>query len=288
MTKLLQMIHGRYLIHRKVGSGGFGTVYQADDTLLQRPVALKEIAVTSQTATVPHRSPLYEARMLASYPHPHIPHVYDVFSWEASDDESLYIVMEWIEGVLLTSYRQSLASTPFLACVQLSMQLCRVVQFLHEKNIILRDIKPGNILVTRTGKIYLVDFGTLIQYTPGLPRDIDPCWSYGYEAPELMERRAQSSPVTDIYSLGLTLYELFFQRSLIFEDGKPAIQFPECEDLARLLCSMTAKDPSHRPQTVREIQKQFRHLLAYARTHPSLSLKDKTVFGSDPLDSNPF
>lgn len=271
MAQMLQMIQGRYLVRRAVDQGGFGTIYLTDDTRLHRTVALKEIQVDEHTEVVSHRSPIHEARMLAQLaPHAHIPTVFDVFL----EEQQFYIAMQWIEGKTLDAYRKEIGGPgkplPFGEFFRLSLQLCRALRFLHERQVplILRDLKPQNLIVSREGRLYLVDFGSAIDFVPDLVRDQSTCWCSGYTAPEVEHGAAQSSIRTEMYSMGVTLYELLFNRRFVWLDGEGDIQLSAYPSLEDLLRRMTDNDPAGRPQSVKAVESDLKRIRAEVKAHP--------------------
>ncbi len=121
--------------------------------------------------------------------------------------------MDWIDGESLDEYYQrssaisSRAGLPFEEVLDIGLQLCKVLDYLHTRKppIIFRDLKPGNIMRTRTGDLYLIDFGIARRFVPGKRKDTIPLGSPGYAAPE-QYGTAQTTPRSDLYSLGVLLY----------------------------------------------------------------------------------
>lgn len=198
------ILQNRYNILEVVGRGGMGTVYRATHAILQRDVAIKEMVVPDavqrvQAVRLFHK----EARVLAALDHPGLVRVTDCFE----EGGSLYLVMDFIAGETL----EQRAARPVEAAVVLDwmLQVCDVLAYLHgqEHPIIVRDVKPGNIMLDARGKIRLVDFGiarvlvpkpstsTLIAVTPGFA----PVEQYG---------GGECDARTDLYALGATLYVL--------------------------------------------------------------------------------
>lgn len=267
-----QMVGNRYLLHQRVRQGGFGTVYRAEDTLLQRPVALKEISVKKETWVVPYQTPLYEARALAALAHPHIPTVFDLVT-NGRGAEKHYIVMEWIEGMPLLEYRAALGdlASPKARgrCLSLGEQLCKIVLFFHERPLpmILRDLKPANLLVTPGGKLYLVDLGAVQPFDPHIGKDQYPCGSPGYIAPEVLFHLAPSSVGSDLYSLGVTLAELFLNRHFVGEDAPVEVSCPQFPELERLLRKLVSRESWRRPLSAREALHTLQQLRAELPSH---------------------
>lgn len=205
----------RYCIIEEVGSGGFGSVYKAKDTLNEdRLVAIKEVSL----AGLPARARLEatgsferEASLLSQLSHPSLPRLYD----HVQRPERWYLVMDFIIGETLDAYQSRAPRQRLLLSetLDIGIQLCAVLHYLHAQQppIIFRDLKPANIIRGPTGKIYLIDFGIARYFKFGQPKDTMPLGSPGYAAPE-QYGRAQTTPRADIYSLGAVLHQLLTTR----------------------------------------------------------------------------
>jgi hypothetical protein len=198
-----QIIRG-YEIRAPVGAGGFGAVYRAYQPSVQREVAVK--IILPQYANQPEfiRRFETEAHLVARLEHPHIVPLYDY--WREPD--GAYLVMRWLRG---GSLRAALARGPWPveAVARLLDQVAGALSVAHRQSIVHRDIKPDNILLDEDGHAYLTDFGIAkdIARSAGLTGEDVIAGSLAYIAPE--QAQAQPvSPQTDIYSLGVTMYEL--------------------------------------------------------------------------------
>ena len=207
----MKLLKQRYHILNQIGKGGFGAVYVAEDTQLgNRHLAIKEMSqngLSSQEITEATENFKHEALLLAALKHPMLPSIYDHFS-EAG---SWYLVMDFIAGETLETYAQKRPESrlPVEETLQLGMQLCAVLDYLHNRRqpIIFRDLKPSNIMRTPEGTLYLIDFGIARHFKPGQARDTIAFGSPGYAAPE-QYGKAQTTARSDIYSLGATLHSL--------------------------------------------------------------------------------
>ncbi|MGH3566811.1 MAG: protein kinase domain-containing protein [Pseudonocardia sp.] len=192
---------GRYRLHEQLGSGGMGVVWRATDELLDRQVAIKRIRLDGDPAALTRQRMLREARIAARLHHPHIVTIFDVLTVQ---DEP-WLVMEYLPSESLSDVLDRGALPPGQVAV-IGVQIADALVAAHARGIVHRDVKPGNILLSRTGEIKLTDFGIsrvagdatltstgLITGTPA------------YLAPEVC-RGEPGGNASDIYSLGATLY----------------------------------------------------------------------------------
>ncbi len=201
----------RYHIASQVGKGGFGAVYKAEDIQLgNRLLAVKEMSqwgLSSQEIIEATDAFKREAHMLADLKHPNLPSIYDYFN-EAG---RWYLVMDFIEGETLEEHlnNEKIGHLPYEKVLQIGIQLCTVLGYLHTRQppIIFRDLKPTNIMLSADGQLYLIDFGIARHFKLGQTKDTIAFGSPGYAAPE-QYGKTQSTPCTDIYSLGVTLHQL--------------------------------------------------------------------------------
>ena len=207
-----QTIHQRYRIERLLGRGGFGAVYQAWDTALDGPVALKENLESFPGA---ERQFELEARLLFKLRHPNLPRVIDFFSLPPKEGHGSFAVMDYIEGedlgTLLSNANAPLPQDKLLDWIA---QVCDALSYLHSQNppIIHRDIKPANIRITPSGRAILVDFGIAKIYSPGLKTTVAArAVSHGYSPPE-QYGAGSTDARSDIYSLAATTYHLLSGR----------------------------------------------------------------------------
>jgi eukaryotic-like serine/threonine-protein kinase len=198
------LLNGRYRLDAQIGTGGMSTVYRAFDTVLERQVAIKlmhrEIASDSDQLERFRR----EARAVAQLNHPHIVTVIDA----GEDDNTPYIVFEYIEGETLKDRIRRFGRLPISEAVAYAVEIARALGVAHERGIVHRDVKPQNVLVDEEGAAKVTDFGiarTLDQ--EGLTADGRVLGTTDYVSPE----QALGHPVTgqsDLYSLGIVLFEM--------------------------------------------------------------------------------
>jgi eukaryotic-like serine/threonine-protein kinase len=282
-----------YRITERLGGGGMGVVYAADDTRLGRRVALKflprELSTDSQAIERFQR----EARAASALNHPHICTIHDIGSADDPDGVQHYIVMEMLEGQTLKHLIGG-KPLPIETVFELGIQIADALGAAHAKGIIHRDIKPANVFVTRTGHAKVLDFGVAKLDTHAVAdvssdigqmptvsaADPEPLTSPGlaigtidYMSPE-QARGAEVDGRSDLYSLGLVLYEMGTGRpavsgrnsALVFDailhqtPAAPVRLNPQVPiDLERIIMRAIDKDRSVRYQTASDLAADLRH-----------------------------
>ena len=257
------LLAGRYRVLAKVGEGGFGEVYKARDIQRRhRLVAIKQINLGGLSARqIIEATDSYnrEVSMLSRLSHRNLPRIYDHFT----DATHWYVVMQYIEGETLEDYlkRAKGGHLPLKEVRAIGVQLSNVLFYLHAQTppIIFRDVKPANIMRTRRGRLYLIDFGIARHFNRDKKRDTGPLGSPGYAAPE-QYGRAQSTAKTDIYGLGVTLQTLLTGKEPLDDEpataptGKP---HPTSQHLQQLLNQMQTADSFWRPHTMWDVKKRL-------------------------------
>ena len=206
---------GKYRILSSLGSGGFGTVYLAEDTWIDKKVALK----------VPHKQNLdsvemlKEPRLLASMSHPNI---VTVLTAEKQDDV-FFIVMEYVPGETLENLIVREGVLDLTKALDFSCQICNAVDHAHRAGILHRDLRPGNMLVSETGMLKVTDFGTS-RYLEIAAHGTTVIGSPPYMAPEQFHGKAVFA--SDLYSVGVTMYQML--------TGTMPYDTPAPADIARL------------------------------------------------------
>ncbi len=256
---------GRYEVIGELGRGGMGIVYKARDTVLDRIVALKVLPDTLKENPQALKNFLREAKAAAQLNHPGIVTVYD-----AGEQLGVwYIAMEFVDGLTLKQIVRQRGRIAAGGVVHVLVQLCEALAYAHEKKIVHRDIKTANTMWTGDRKVKIMDFGlarvveevrnhtTVVSGTPY------------YMSPEQTLGQA-IDPRTDLYSLGVTIFELATGK-LPFTEGNlpyhhvhtpppdPRAVVPDLPDaLARLILRCLQKDPAHRYQSARELLAELR------------------------------
>ncbi|WP_424217050.1 serine/threonine-protein kinase (plasmid) [Streptomyces sp. BI20] len=248
-----QLIGGRYRLARLLGSGGFGRVWSAEDTVLGVRVAVKELRLGHVPAEE-RRELLVRAAREARHAarlrdHSHIVTVYDVLEI----DGAAWIVMQLVEGQSLAERLKADGTLPESRVLPIARALLDALRFVHDAGITHRDVKPANIMLTPGGEILLTDFGIAVDRSDSrLTGTGLVVGTPGYTAPERW-LGAEPSGAADLYSLGVTLYAAVEGR-LPFPAAEPLAALnappppaPHAGRLAPLLTRLLDGDPAHRP-----------------------------------------
>ncbi len=188
---------GKYKIISQLGSGGFGTVYLAQDTWIDKKVAIK----------VPHRQNLdfgellHEPRLLASVSHPNIVSI----TTAEKQDNVFFIVMEYVPGETLENLIASKGVLDLNRALDYTCQICNAVDHAHRQGVIHRDLRPANVLVTEQNMVKVADFGTS-RFLEIAAHGTTVIGSPPYMAPEQFQGKAVFA--SDLYSLGVTMYQM--------------------------------------------------------------------------------
>ena len=209
------LLGGRYRIVGRLGRGGMGEVYRADDLKLAQPVALKFLPPEVDHDPARLMQLHSEVRMARQVSHPNVCRVYDI----DEVDGHTFLSMEYVDGEELGSLLRRIGRFPVERALEMSRQICAGLAAAHERGVIHRDLKPANVMLDGAGKVRITDFGLA-----GVTGETVRAGTPAYMAPEQLagsEVTAQS----DIYALGLVLYELF--------TGQRAIEAKNVADLVR-------------------------------------------------------
>ena len=201
------MVGTRYRVVAQLGRGGMGEVYRADDLELGQPVALKFLPERVADDPVALDRLRNEVRIARQIAHPNVCRVYDI----AHVDRDYYLTMEYVDGEDLASVLRRLGSPSREKALELARQICAGLHAAHELGVLHRDLKPANIMLDGRGRARITDFGLA-----GLASDLgarrEHAGTPAYMAPEQL-MRGEVSPRSDLYSLGLILFELFTGKS---------------------------------------------------------------------------
>ncbi|MCR4937501.1 MAG: Stk1 family PASTA domain-containing Ser/Thr kinase [Lachnospiraceae bacterium] len=206
MIKIGMMVADRYEVLEKVGAGGMSDVFRAKDHKLNRFVAVKVLKQEFSENTEFRSKFRMEAQAAAGLMHANIVNVYDV----GEESGSSYIVMELVEGITLKKYIEKKARLSVKEAVSIAIQVARGIEAAHNNHIIHRDIKPQNIIISKEGKVKVTDFGIAKAATSNTITS-NVMGSVHYTSPEQV-RGGFSDEKSDIYSLGITLFEMLTGR----------------------------------------------------------------------------
>jgi serine/threonine protein kinase len=196
---------GKYRVLSKIGRGGMAVVYKARQESLDRIVAIKELDLT-QTSSDPKALERFqlEARAAASLDHPSIITIHDF--WQKA--HKAYIAMEFVDGLELKDALHFLGTVDPITAARIGIELCHALSYAHERGIIHRDIKPGNVMLSSVGHVKLADFGiVLVTGTADLTTTGQVIGTPSYMSPEQI-RGEHLGPASDIFSLGVLMYEM--------------------------------------------------------------------------------
>jgi len=281
------LLNNRYKINDLIGQGGCGRVYRAKDMYLREKIrAVKEVysgdrASESINITRTNRF-LNEAAMLCNLNHPNIPEIVDYFN----DNLRHFIVMEYIEGETLHErYRRQSWMWSGKELISFALEMCDVLEYLHGRSIIFRDLKPQNIMIDNHGKIKLIDFGIARHFRADQTGDTINMGTTGYAAPEQYGREGGSDARTDIYSI---LHYLATGEDPQ-EKQEPFVFSPISEinsvlsaELEKVINKCIALRKSERYQNIRELRGVLEDLRHSEGKSPPPA--EKPVF--DPFKSN--
>lgn len=213
----MKIIDHKYELLTEVGKGGSATVYLARDTRLNKNWAVKEIKknviIDGLSA---ENSLLAEAELMKKLDHPSLPRIVDIIE----EDDKFYIVMDYIEGVTLNDVLKEFGPQKQRDVIRWSIDILSIFDYLHNLSppVIYRDMKPKNIILQPNGEIKLIDFGIARTYKEDKSEDTMALGTRGYAAPEQWRgsdgTARQSDARTDIYNLGMTMYELLTVKNV--------------------------------------------------------------------------
>jgi beta-lactam-binding protein with PASTA domain/tRNA A-37 threonylcarbamoyl transferase component Bud32 len=279
MTLAGRVFSSRYEIQREVAQGGMAEVYLARDQLLNRPVALK--ALFPEYAREPSFVERFrrEAQAAANLNHPNIVAIYD---W-GQESGTYFIVMEYVEGRSLRDLVRSESPLDPNQAAEITAEIASALAFAHRNGVVHRDVKPGNVLLTRSGNVKVTDFGIArAGASDGLTQTGSVMGTATYFSPE----QAQGLPVdgrSDVYSLGVVLYEMVTGGAPFTGDSPVAVAYKHVRedpvgpsqrnadvprDLEQIIMTALSKDVDQRYQTADDLRAD---LLRFRRGRPLAS-----------------
>lgn len=278
MLEAGKTLNGRYKIQSLIGTGGMAAVYLATDLILDRLVAIKVLRLDFRQNDDAMRRFRREALSATQLTHPNIVGVYDV----GQSQEMNYIVMEYVEGTDLKDYVRQRGALHPIEAVRIMMQIVSAIAAAHQNRIIHRDIKPQNILIDREGNVKITDFGIAVALSDtSLTQTNTLLGSVHYLSPE-QARGGMATIQTDIYALGIVLYELltgkvpFDGESAVsialkhFQEPLPPVMNPSVmipQSLENIVLKATAKDPMNRYRSCYEMFQDLKTCLDSTRLY---------------------
>lgn len=254
------MLAGRYRLVEPIGRGGMGKVWRAHDELLHRTVAVKELTaglyVAQADRDVMHARTQKEARAAARIQHPAVVTVHDVLE----HDDRPWIVMEYIDGPSLAEAAKAAGRIEPREAARIGLHVLGALRAAHAVGVLHRDVKPGNVLLAKDGRVLLTDFGiAAIEGDSSITRTGEIVGSIDYLAPERVTG-GSPDPASDLWSLGATLYTAVEARSpfrrtspisslqAVVNDEPPALR--QAGALGPVITALLRKEPADRPTAV--------------------------------------
>ncbi|MGW0791648.1 protein kinase domain-containing protein [Streptomyces sp. NPDC002911] len=251
------VLAGRYRLGDVLGRGGMGKVWRAHDEVLHRTVAVKELTaglyVAEADRAVLHARTQKEARAAARITHSGVVTVHDVIEY----DNRPWIVMQYVDGPSLADATKESGEVEPREAARIGLQVLSALRAAHGAGVLHRDVKPGNVLLARDGRVLLTDFGiAAIEGDSTITRTGELVGSIDYLAPERV-RGGDPGPASDLWSLGATLYTAVegtspFRRTspistmqaVVAEEPPPSLRGGA---LAPVITALLRKDPADRP-----------------------------------------
>lgn len=266
------IIDSKYEILKLLNTGGMNSaIYLALDKKLNRQWAIKKVRKSSSQTT---SMLMAEASIMKNLDHPMLPRIVGI----EEDPKFFYIIMDFVQGENLKTVVASSGPQAQDTVVSWGVKLCDVLTYLHGKGIVYRDMKPANIMLSPDGNIKLIDFGIAREYKENASEDTTALGTEGYAAPEQYEGKGQTDARTDVYGMGITLFQLLtgvnpssYQENIF----SIRLQNPNLSSgLDKIILKCTNKDPKKRYQSTEELKKA---LLNYRKLDDKFLKKQKKV-----------
>ncbi|WP_077617775.1 Stk1 family PASTA domain-containing Ser/Thr kinase [Bacillus sinesaloumensis] len=265
-------LSGRYKVLEVIGGGGMANVYLARDVILERDVAIKVLRLDFSNDEEFIKRFRREAHAATSLAHPNIVSIYDV----GEEEDIYYIVMEYVPGQTLKQYIQRNAPLHSKETINIMLQLTSAITHAHQNQIVHRDIKPQNILIDHDGTVKVTDFGIAVALSSTtITQTNSVLGSVHYLSPE-QARGGMSTRKSDIYSLGIVMFELLTGRVPFEGESAVSIALKHLQSdtpspkrwnatipqsVENIILKATAKDPFHRYDSVEQMEEDLQTAL---------------------------
>lgn len=295
----MNVFDNQYTILEKIGEGGMGTVYLAKDTMLDRPVAIKQLNNTADVEEAKGERFQQEALALAKLNHPNITHLYSFITKE----NTFWMVMEYVEGKTLENWLHIHKKITHLLAASIAVQLLDGLQHAHKKGIIHRDIKPANVMINEDGEVKIMDFGIArMRSTQRMTRHGKSVGTLEYMAPEQIQGQ-EGDERTDMYAVGNIMYELLcgtppyqadtdyqIMKDKLEKDPQPVISFNASVPpaLQKIIFKALERKPEKRYQSAAEFKQALQQCMGnslLSQSELTQVLKASQVF-TTPQSSN--
>ena len=292
-----KLISDRYKVLDKLGGGGMSTVYLAEDTILNRKVAIKAISIPQDEKEETMKRFEREVNNATQLSHENIVGVYDV----QEDDDCFFLIMEYIDGPTLSEYIHSHGPLNVDTAIAFTEQILKGVQQAHEKLIIHRDIKPQNILIDKNKTLKIFDFGIAKALSEtSMTQTNHVLGTVQYLSPEQAKGEA-TNETTDIYSIGIVLYEMLVGKPPFTGETAVSIAIKHIQDaipnvtdirseipqsLSNVILKSTEKDPSDRYQSVKEMREDLSSVLVSSRANEEKHSLERDETNTVSIDKN--
>lgn len=292
-----KIINERYKITKKLGGGGMSRVYLAEDSILKRSVAIKAIRIPSGEKEEAIKRFEREVHNLTQLSHDNIVNVFDV----TEDDENFYLVMEYIEGLTLSEYIQKNHPLDVDTILNFINQIINGIKHAHDTKIVHRDIKPQNILVDENQTLKILDFGIAKALSETTMTETNHVLgTVQYLSPE-QARGDITDNGTDIYSMGVVLYEMLIGKPPFSGETAVSIAIKHIQDpmpnvtdersdirqaLSNVVLKATEKDKMERYQSVREMQNDLETVMSDERASEDIYQSSITNTKTVPINKS--
>lgn len=270
----------RYRITRKIRAGGMGVVYEAEDTELKRTVAVKLLPAPEESADDALAQFQREARMAASLDHPNLITIHDVGEYQGQP----FFVMEYVEG---ESLQERLGRGPMAVdeVIEIATQVCQGLAEAHRAGLTHRDLKPSNILIDRSGRVRILDFGLATMRASQPAADDRRSGTLSYMSPEQVNEE-DITPASDLFALGVLLYEMLTGRRPFEGDYEASLIYSIVNDTPKPLEACRSDIPPKLRDIVRRLlQKDVS--LRYQQANDVVAELQSVAGGEEPEQPKP-